>query len=365
MGSDDPGVRHGAAQRYRAWAATRPLRVAAAAAAAIALVVLLARRSSTRVDSVLHSLSAPAPLPVGAEITEGVHILPADQRLGYRLGLGGAAAHACRAGSAAGTAGWSDDEWVAAVATAAEFMRNANATIARLAAIPLDRPALWYDEMPRMQECASLMRYGGTTDGGKWLCSLEALTPPCVIYSVGSYGDFKFEDAMVAATQCEIFSFDCFVPPERVPTFLHPRIHFEPVCVGADSADGRFQSLSTLTRQRGHASLSLLKFDVEGAEFGLLEHVHATAMARFSSSYAYLPSQLSFEVHLHQMDSDPLKRAAGLVEYFQRLLDLGYVPVSRELNSLCPHCEEFVFLRLAAECWAGLPADSDARAPVP
>jgi hypothetical protein len=38
-----------------------------------------------------------------------------------------------------------------------------------------------------------LKRYGGAGDGGKMLCDLAALRAPCVIYSLGSRGDYTFE----------------------------------------------------------------------------------------------------------------------------------------------------------------------------
>lgn len=251
--------------------------------------------------------------------------------------------------------GWTHEQFKTATSQASLYRARHKEIMSELSSTDISRPQAWYDRMPRMEDCAALFRYGGGGDGGKWLCALDTVAAPCVIYSLGSYGDFKFEEAMVGATQCDIFSFDCFVSPEKVPSNLHPRIHFEPVCVGSDSADGRFQSLATITRRLNHSSLQVLKFDVEGAEFGVIETMATTALADLQGSYHFMPDQLSFEAHLHALDTDANVRANAMFTMFQRLLDVGYIPVSREMNHLCPHCEEFVFIRLAADCWAGRP----------
>jgi hypothetical protein len=50
---------------------------------------------------------------------------------------------------------------------------------------------------------------GSTADGGKLICDLGRLRPPCVIYSLGSQGDYSFERDMLRLTQCEVHTFDC------------------------------------------------------------------------------------------------------------------------------------------------------------
>jgi hypothetical protein len=41
-------------------------------------------------------------------------------------------------------------------------------------------------------------------DGGKLLCSLSSLRPPCVVYSLGSRMDFTFEEDVLRLTQCKV-----------------------------------------------------------------------------------------------------------------------------------------------------------------
>jgi hypothetical protein len=46
-----------------------------------------------------------------------------------------------------------------------------------------------------------LVRYGSEADGGKLLCDLSKLKPPCLIYSLGSNGDYTFERDALKVTQ--------------------------------------------------------------------------------------------------------------------------------------------------------------------
>ena len=175
---------------------------------------------------------------------------------------------------------------------------------------------------------------------------------PRLIYSLGSWGDFKFEEALVSATACEVCTFDCTVPDSRMPARLPSRVHFDPVCVGTDSPDGNFQSLSTIMARLQHSSVHLLKMDIEGYEFGVIKALRTAADVDRAQAARFLPHQIAVELHLHNLAADSQERAKTLVDTFQDLLDLHYVPVSREFNLLCAHCEEYVFIRLAEECFA-------------
>jgi Methyltransferase domain len=60
--------------------------------------------------------------------------------------------------------------------------------------------------------CAHICQAGGRGDGPKWTCDPHRLPkqPNCLIYSIGSSGDYAFEDGLVKAlgTHCEIHVFD-------------------------------------------------------------------------------------------------------------------------------------------------------------
>ena len=92
--------------------------------------------------------------------------------------------------------------------------------------------------------------------------------------------------------------------------------------------------------------------DIEGFEFQVLDAMRADYDKDPLKSYNILPLQIAAEFHLHTQPNDTKERARILYGAFQNLLDMGYVPVSREFNLLCQHCEEFVFIRLAHQCFA-------------
>jgi hypothetical protein len=218
-----------------------------------------------------------------------------------------------------------------------------------------------FDFMPALQDCSPLLRYPPSVeDGGKFLCNLPSLVTAsgadggCVIYSLGSAGDFSFENGMLAVTPCDIFTFDCTLSAEKVistTSSLHPRIHFHPICLGdSDDELSQYRSLASLTRQFNHsAGVSLLKMDIDGFEYRVLDGLFSRALLGHAGALSSLPDQISFELHhlvLLEGWTQPSRLSAGhLILFWERLLHLGYMPVSREDNPLCPHCSEFTVVR--------------------
>lgn len=61
-----------------------------------------------------------------------------------------------------------------------------------------------FDPMSAFISCPPsqpLIRYGNPADGGKLLCDISKLTPPCIIYSLGSNGDYSFEQDALKYTK--------------------------------------------------------------------------------------------------------------------------------------------------------------------
>lgn len=84
-----------------------------------------------------------------------------------------------------------------------------------------DNPEIVYKSIPSTYDCDRnlLIRVGGqdgNTDGGKWICG-EYLRKrntgeaPNIVFSVGSNGDFSFEESMIEylGDNVKIFTFDC------------------------------------------------------------------------------------------------------------------------------------------------------------
>jgi hypothetical protein len=182
-----------------------------------------------------------------------------------------------------------------------------------------------------------MLRYGSGDDGGKWVCGLAALQQGCIIYSLGSDGNFAFENSMVESSPCEIHTFDCTITSAKVPGNLNPRIHFHPLCLGDDADNGAkagsYRSLSSLMAELGHAQVQLLKMDIEGYEFRVIEALFKGFLAGKGSS---LPLQIAFEQHyltnteVGWGKQNPGLSAGDMAIAWVNLAEMGYVLVHRE-----------------------------------
>ena len=80
-------------------------------------------------------------------------------------------------------------------------------------------------------------RVGAVGDGGKWLCSLDALAArgaACVVYSYGVRDDVSFEAELAARTNCSVHLFDPSIagmpaPPAGTPASVAARLHYHKV----------------------------------------------------------------------------------------------------------------------------------------
>lgn len=139
------------------------------------------------------------------------------------------------------------------------------------------------------------------SDYGK-ACVISALLDRnSIVYSVGIGEEISFDEQLMAKTQCQVFGFD---PTPRAKEFAEkkkkglPNFHF--VAAGLDidsgvktfyfpensdfvsmsltqdsssgSLDVDFLSLQDAMEKMKHEWVDLLKLDIEGAEFGLIEH---------------------------------------------------------------------------------------------
>jgi len=227
-----------------------------------------------------------------------------------------------------------------------------------------------FDASPAARPCAPLSRLGGSagSDGGKWVCGAAALVPGCVIYSLGSNNEWDFEAAALTQTPCDVFTFDCTSgpPPAGGPLASNARLHFEKVCLGdGGGAGGEYRTLREIAAAHGHTAISLLKVDIEGYEFGVVESLWRGALLGGSAAdLALLPAQLTVEVHdatimpglawncAQECARTPPPYGDGvtlspgdMLPLWVQLSDLGYVVVSREDNAMCTECVEFTLVR--------------------
>lgn len=198
----------------------------------------------------------------------------------------------------------------------------------------------------------------------------------CVVYGLGIHDDSSFEQGMTS--YCDhVHAFDCTVELNAT-SVTDKDFEFHQTCIATNPTGidmtveyGRgggsvgttrraprlsspqrqleFQPLSTVMEQLGHDTIDLLKFDIEGAEWELLENEILN-----NSSFAkrqHLPRQLQFE--LHTKFANPKFVPSKLVQdkdkaavhgLLLRLYDLGYRIFSKELNNGDSACAELAMV---------------------
>lgn len=142
-----------------------------------------------------------------------------------------------------------------------------------------------------------LVRLG--SDYGGWVVPSGLLDASSVVYSGGVGEDVSFDLAVIARSGCEVWAFD---PTPRAVVYAQgveeERFHFLPVGLWSSDGARRFyapddprhvshstlrsrsdsaffdaecKSLETLMGELGHERIALLKLDIEGAEYEVLE----------------------------------------------------------------------------------------------
>ena len=177
-----------------------------------------------------------------------------------------------------------------------------------------------------------LRRYPpGIDDGGKFICNLDSFPKSCVVYSIGSHGEFDFESMVQRHTQCEIHSFDC---TGDYGPYAPRGVNFHPWCV--DSKDhGSFYTIQTMMDKLSHRRIHFLKLDAEGAE-------HRAIPVLLSLPHNRLPLQIALEVHIGR--KFPVRTVTETIDFLFVFHSMGYRLLSRDDNPLCTRCSEFLFI---------------------
>jgi Methyltransferase domain len=197
--------------------------------------------------------------------------------------------------------------------------------------------------------CPNLRRVGGRGDGPKWTCDPHRLLrqPDCLIYSIGSRGIYRFEDGIVSTLKeydpkariaqegtesaswlpnCEIHVFDPAPQYGRNGDATNKNIHYhaiglkssyEPFKLGTFPASSVFLSFQDIQKQLGHENrrVDIFKIDCEGCEWSTYQDwLHPDVDIR----------QVLIETHAVR---------TGPNVFFDRFLDMGFVPFSKEANS--------------------------------
>lgn len=161
---------------------------------------------------------------------------------------------------------------------------------------------------PRCVEGASLVRIGGSHDGGYVM--LDTLRPPAVTaaYSLGVGQEVSWDNA-VADRGIDVYLYDHTV--DR-PTGLHPRCRFRRTGVTGHRAAADVQTLAELITANGHEGRRdlVLKMDIEGTEWDVLSQVATETLEQFH--------QIVVELHGLGAAVDP-SRCGPLLETLQKL----------------------------------------------
>jgi len=187
-----------------------------------------------------------------------------------------------------------------------------------------DLPWPWFVYAPTWT-CANQMRIGELFDGGKWHCNLGILAAKseqagCIAYSFGSNGIIQYETMLHGHTGCEVHIFDPTVSDDRIPV-MPKGLHFHKIGISAKSStitvgDSKFDAkpLSTIMRELGHTHLNVLKIDIDGYEFDVVdalatdvlhvEDVHQGSYPTFQKHVLKdMVDELLLEVHWKGLDS--------------------------------------------------------------
>lgn len=160
-----------------------------------------------------------------------------------------------------------------------------------------------WDFFPPNYNCPLKERFGRQArvgDGGKWVCGVETLLQRqgCMVYSFGSNGDTDFEEAVLATTNCEVHVFDPTLGQEAFEKVSQqPKIHFHPVGLGPNDEQVQMKddtmtmgnkkgytmdvlTLQTIMQSLNHKWIDVLKIDIEGFEYGVLQQLMKTSKSQ-------------------------------------------------------------------------------------
>ena len=180
--------------------------------------------------------------------------------------------------------------------------------------------------------CSYPQRIGAEVDGGKWVCDPYRLKlqHDCLIYSVGSNGDFSFETELKNfMSHCEIHTFDknLFQCPTNTCTFHQTTF-------GDGIKPDNSKNWKTILRELNHTNrfIDILKIDIEGGEYTFFPQL-------LNSMTNALPRQILVEIHPANITT--------IHEFFNQMRQHHYVNFMKENNLIAgPFYFEYSFLKL-------------------
>lgn len=205
-----------------------------------------------------------------------------------------------------------------------------------------DKPNVWYyNNYDPIFSCPFRKRVQGLGDGPKWTCDPHQLKRlaterPCLLYSIGSNGNYQWEDGMFIETDglCEIHVFDFSQNYTRKKNSMR-NIHFHQWGLQGSREPRQgpaWRTLPEIIRELGHENrtIDVLKIDCEGCEWDTYQDwIHLDIR------------QILIETH-----SLPKQKGSGL-RFFDSFTRQNFLMFSKEVNPWGGGgCLEFSYIKL-------------------
>lgn len=200
----------------------------------------------------------------------------------------------------------------------------------------------WTENYDPEFTCESEMKFGPISDGGKWVCDPHRIDKNnCLVYSVGSHGDFSFEEAVLSGVSksCEVHTFDrvtFFNRKQFKPLADKAGVIFHHTSLGKPTTQfpngKRFKEIVSDLKHEGK-TIDIMKIDCEGCEWDQYQD-----WLDDWKEMNLTVRQVLIELHQSPLPQTP--------DFFDKMLERGYVIFHREGNNINNLCYEYSFVLL-------------------
>eukprot|EP00545_Synedropsis_sp_CCMP1620_P012292 CAMPEP_0119023602 /NCGR_PEP_ID=MMETSP1176-20130426/30252_1 /TAXON_ID=265551 /ORGANISM="Synedropsis recta cf, Strain CCMP1620" /LENGTH=172 /DNA_ID=CAMNT_0006978701 /DNA_START=1 /DNA_END=519 /DNA_ORIENTATION=- len=165
---------------------------------------------------------------------------------------------------------------------------------------------------------------------------------------MGISDNSRFEQLMSKTCPSGVHAFDCTINSTK-PSVFGMNFTFHPTCVGLlydlsvgsvyanETTDSlNFETLPNIMKELKHTHLDILKLDVEGSEWKLLEDFPVKPRQLFIELHTKMARRKYVPHHLVET-----KDKAATDALFLKLYDMGYRVISKDINTGDRACAEF------------------------